>query len=164
MSSTQQQQDLESWVKEKLESLYLNKVDGDFDSYFDSVFAPEVQLTVNDEPVSRDQFKQDVKNFQFAATSGKVDWDHIEVKAKDETKPNEAGTVTGQDTITRSLRFRVRASQMQTQRQSSFEAEVDTVASPAGDQSDKRRIVKLSEKREDHRAPINIRQAVDSSA
>ncbi len=45
MSSTQQQQDLESWVKEKLESLYLNKVDGDFDSYFDSVFAPEVQLT-----------------------------------------------------------------------------------------------------------------------
>ncbi len=89
MSSTHQQQDLEAWVKEKLESLYLNRVDGDFDSYFDSVFAQEVQLTVNDDPVSRDQFKQDLKNFQFAATSGSVDWDHVEVKAKDETKPNE---------------------------------------------------------------------------
>ncbi|KLO12542.1 hypothetical protein SCHPADRAFT_875306 [Schizopora paradoxa] len=162
MSSTHHP-DLETWVKQKLESLYLNKVDGDFDAYFDSVFAPDVQLTVNDEPVDREQFKTDLKNFQFAATSGSVDWEHVEVKPKDETKPDEAGTVAGQDIVTRSLRIRIRVSQMQTQRKSSFEAEVETLASPAGDQSDKRRIVKLSEKREDHRLPVNIRGVVHPS-
>lgn len=92
MSSTQQQ-DLETWVKQKLESLYLNKVDGEFDAYFESVFAPDVQLTVNDESVTREQFKQDLKNFQFAATSGSVDWEHIEVKPKDEEKPNDVSNI-----------------------------------------------------------------------
>lgn len=92
MSSTHQQ-DLETWVKEKLESLYLNKVDGDFDSYFDSVFAPDVQLTVNDESATREQFKQDLKNFQFAAMSGSVDWEHVDVKPKDEEKPNDVSNI-----------------------------------------------------------------------
>lgn len=190
-----------AWLQASLAALYKPN-DSDFESNFDRTFAADAEITANHAPIARDAFKEDMRSRGFAATSVDVSYkDVIEAPVADGQQATEvstsrsskwtgsltcvvflspqSGIVAGFVSVTRSLRFRIRAAPAQTTANIIFSAKcvaiITTSASaiafltivlcrigrdstpPAdGSQDDGRRIVQFFQTSVDKAAPIHL--------
>ncbi|KAL5536209.1 hypothetical protein ACEPAF_30 [Sanghuangporus sanghuang] len=150
--------DLKKWTEERLTSLFTAPSDDDFHAAFDSAFAQDdhSSVVVNGEEMSRDKFKEEVKAQRAAMLKADVKFEDLKEEAAGEQ--SEGGTDSGPSiikgtwTVTRSLKFRIRAAPAQIHRVSTFEAKVEPVSPGSSDF----RIVHLTETVENKRPPINI--------
>lgn len=137
--------DLQNWTKAQLTSLFTSD-DASFDDAFEATFGRDVSISregdssSSSSSSSRDELKEHYRAQRAAMTKVDITWGDVEVVSKDSNNPDEAGTVTGSFTITRSLHFRLRAGPMQTQNVVSFKAIVEQDQT-AVEGPDKRRIV-----------------------
>ena len=78
MTSSEKQDDLRSWTQSQLSTLCLSSSEPEFDTNFDSTFAPDAELTVNGASVSREAFKDDIRGLSKASTAVtdvRFDWE-----------------------------------------------------------------------------------------
>ncbi|KAI5118643.1 hypothetical protein M0805_000019 [Coniferiporia weirii] len=164
--------DLGTWTRACLTALYTAPVsDGDtaFTRAFDHAFAPAARVHVG---LDREKMREDVRAARGAMQAADVKFDdvHCEVDSGSETGI-ETGTVRGTWTVTRSMKFRIRATPAQMRRVATFEARVEADATfVAGDygagagedvdvntDTDPRRIVHFVENVEENgRVPVKL--------
>ncbi|KAL5513827.1 hypothetical protein ACEPAH_4228 [Sanghuangporus vaninii] len=146
--------DLKKWTEERLTSLFTAPSDDDFHAAFDSAFAQDDQssVVVNGEEMSRDKFKEEVKAQRAAMLKADVKFEDLKEEATGGQSESGPSIIKGTWTVTRSLKFRIRAAPAQIHRVSTFEAKVEPVSPGSSDF----RIVHLTETVENKRPPINI--------
>jgi hypothetical protein len=76
---------LTTWLEARLFSVYteFHSTKADFDNTFDSIFSPSVEILVNHDPVSRDNFRNDFWN----VAGSNVEWDNVTELPKDPQNP-----------------------------------------------------------------------------
>ncbi|KAI5115784.1 hypothetical protein M0805_003344 [Coniferiporia weirii] len=127
--------DLGTWTRARLTALYTAPVsDGDtaFTRAFDHTFAPAARMHADPD---REKMREDVRAARGAMQAADVKFDDVrcEIDSGSETGI-ETGMVRGTWTVTRSMKFRVRAAPAQMQRVATFEARVEADAAfAAGD-------------------------------
>ncbi|KAL0955435.1 hypothetical protein HGRIS_001679 [Hohenbuehelia grisea] len=158
---------LKSWFKDQINGLYSlhssSESEGDasapqkaFEVAFDGTFADKALIRVNGDDVDLPKFKDSVSASGFAATSSQVDWaDDVKVE-----EDSNGGTISGSYTLTRTLKFRIRAAPAVRKSRVNFVAKVEAASSaPESSNASRWRIVSLTETTEDITPPIRFATA-----
>jgi len=147
---------LTAWIKTNLGSLYESAIGGetDFQTTFNSTFSEKASIYLNHEQISRDDFESNMTTSRSALSrSSTIDWkDILEIPTKSEEGASTSGPygiVAGFFVVTRSLKFKIRASDAQSLSYNSFSARI----SQEGNQT---RITELFLTSYNRAAPIHL--------
>ncbi|KAI5116136.1 hypothetical protein M0805_003236 [Coniferiporia weirii] len=166
--------DLGTWTRARLTALYTapaSEGDTAFTRAFDHAFAPAARMHAG---LDREKMREDVRAARGAMQAADVKFDDVrcEIDSGSETGI-ETGTVRGTWTVTRSMKFRIRAAPAQMRRVATFEARVEAdtafaagvgiagagedADTDADTDSDPRRIVHFVESVEENgRVPVKL--------
>ncbi|KAH9055388.1 hypothetical protein EDB87DRAFT_1641592 [Lactarius vividus] len=98
---------LQEWTQTSFTDLY----NLDQDPQTQTLFTPDAQITFNGEVLSLEKYDEHIKEQRGGATRVDVLWESVLANPEDESR---SVLFKGSYTITRSLRFRLRAAPMQT--------------------------------------------------
>ncbi|KAF8815049.1 hypothetical protein BYT27DRAFT_7201146 [Phlegmacium glaucopus] len=123
---------LTTWVKVHLGSFYHDEsATGeatDFQTAFNSTFSDKVSLRINHQPTSRDDFESEMRASQSALSrSSTIDWKEmleIPTNSEEGAISGPGGIVAGFFVVTRSMKWKIRASAAQTLSYNSFSARI----------------------------------------
>jgi len=146
---------LTAWIKSHLGPLYHDESgeQSDFHAVFNSTFSENVSIYVNHEKISRDEFESEMRVSGSAlARPSTIDWKEIlEIPTKSEENTTSAptGIVAGFFVVTRTMKFKIRASNAQILSYNSFSAQISQ-------QENQTRITELFLTFRSHAAPIHL--------
>ncbi|KDQ56211.1 hypothetical protein JAAARDRAFT_36394 [Jaapia argillacea MUCL 33604] len=147
--------DLTTWVKTHLAAVYEATEEDDLRSSFEMVFAPEVEIHLNHELVSRDEMRDKLMQGRFAASSASLEWKNVMCVPKEDAELT--GLVAGYFVIDRTSKFRIRAAPAHRTMTCTFSAKIDDIPSVEADEhGDKRRIVHMFQTSLNEAAPIHF--------
>ena len=78
---------LSKWAQQHITTIYQAVEATNFDSAFDAFISKDVKVTFNGNPITRDQYKQDIKGEKFAETSAQVQFIGTVEVPDDEDQP-----------------------------------------------------------------------------
>ncbi|KAI9441928.1 hypothetical protein H4582DRAFT_1935943 [Lactarius indigo] len=110
---------VQAWTQTSFTDLY----NLDQDPQTQTLFTPDAQITVNGEVLSLEKFDEHIKVQRGGATRVDILWEDVLASPEDDSR---SVLFKGSYTITRSLKFRLRAAPMQTLTHVVLEARVDS--------------------------------------
>ncbi|KAJ7592427.1 hypothetical protein C8J56DRAFT_928647 [Mycena floridula] len=150
-------QSLTEWLQTNLTGRYFEKKEeGDqANAAAPVVFAPNAQIFLNHVSTSIEEYQQHHER-NLMTSGATVEWkDVIEVPdSEEEGKAHEAGIVAGFLVVTRSMKFKVRATAAKSQTLITLSAKIEQ--SGEDSEPDKRRIVQLFHTAAQKAVPIHI--------
>ena len=114
-----------TWLQSRLTAVCESENEDSFQNSFNPMFAPGCQVIVNHTPIAIETFKDQLRTSLGASVSAKTDWENVitaspKTREDDQESPQcstseEASIVAAFLTITRSMKFRIRAAPAQRQ-------------------------------------------------
>ncbi|EIW82447.1 hypothetical protein CONPUDRAFT_81921 [Coniophora puteana RWD-64-598 SS2] len=140
-----------TWLQSHLTTLCESESEDSFHGSFDSVFAPGCQVIVNHTPASIDEFKDQLRTNLGASVSAKTSWENVitasprspsedNQESSQGVTSDQASIVAAFVTITRSMKFRIRAAPAQRQSLVHLSAKIEGNGT---EEADGRRITSL---------------------
>ncbi|TFK34124.1 hypothetical protein BDQ12DRAFT_727167 [Crucibulum laeve] len=161
MTSAPEHNDLTTWLQAHLSTLYeppATADDADFQASFNSTFSPSAQIIVNHQMSSLDQFKDNLLSSKAAMTRATVHWKEV---MQVDSPSEKSGIVAGFFVVTRTMKFRIRASPAQNNGYNSFSAKIDQDPGAPSAAEDNWRITQLFLTTENKAAQIHLKSAAE---
>ncbi|KAK1235124.1 hypothetical protein PQX77_001660 [Marasmius sp. AFHP31] len=152
---------LTEWAQSNISKIFELSTDSsekdNLQQLFETVFATNVQILMNHETISLDEFKGRISK-TFATSNASVEWKEVmEVPAENGTDEKQVGIVAGFFVLTRSMTFRIRAAPAQNNTSVTVSAKIEHHESAQPDEhGDRRRIVNLILTSGTKAAPVHL--------